>query len=84
MPQTVTRPDASGRFEDFVVIQPREVPLGGPRAMTVHRTLPARDTSLVGSLVFRGALRARSHRERGRDGRGAASAHRTRHGVVAV
>ncbi|WP_238694334.1 hypothetical protein [Nocardioides daphniae] len=29
------------------VLTPREVPLGGPRAMTVRRTLPARDRSLI-------------------------------------
>ncbi len=34
------------------VIVPREVPLGGPRAMTVRRTLPARERSFVGSWCF--------------------------------
>ena len=28
---------------------PRDVPLGGPRAMRVRRTLPARDRSLIGA-----------------------------------
>jgi redox-sensitive bicupin YhaK (pirin superfamily) len=39
-------------FEDFVHLEPREVPLGGPRGMTVHRTLPARRTSLIGAWCF--------------------------------
>ncbi|NMO00094.1 pirin family protein [Gordonia sp. TBRC 11910] len=30
----------------------RDVPLGGPRAMTVHRTLPQRDRSLIGGWCF--------------------------------
>ncbi|MGF3056109.1 pirin family protein [Microbacterium sp. YY-01] len=34
------------------LIEPREVPLGGPRAMTVYRTLPARDRSFVGAWCF--------------------------------
>jgi quercetin 2,3-dioxygenase len=39
-------------FEDFLLLTPREVPLGGPRGMTVHRTLPARRTSLIGAWCF--------------------------------
>lgn len=39
-------------FDHVFVITPREVPLGGPRAMTVRRTLPARETSLVGAWCF--------------------------------
>lgn len=39
-------------FEDFVLLEPRSVPLGGPRGMTVHRTLPARRTSLIGAWCF--------------------------------
>ena len=39
-------------FEDFLPLAPREVPLGGPRGMTVHRTLPARRTSLIGAWCF--------------------------------
>lgn len=31
---------------------PRDVPLGGPRAMTVRRTLPLRGRSLIGSWCF--------------------------------
>ena len=34
------------------VITSREVPLGGPRAMTVRRTLPQRRRSLVGAWCF--------------------------------
>ncbi|UEJ81483.1 pirin family protein [Brachybacterium halotolerans subsp. kimchii] len=34
------------------VLTPREVPLGGPRAMTVRRTLPQRARSLIGPWCF--------------------------------
>ena len=34
------------------VVTSREVPLGGPRAMRVHRTLPQRERSLVGAWCF--------------------------------
>ncbi|OBH21445.1 pirin family protein [Mycobacterium sp. E3247] len=34
------------------VLRPREVPLGGPRAMQVHRTLPQRQRSLIGAWCF--------------------------------
>ncbi len=34
------------------VVQPRAVPLGGPRAMTVHRTLPQARRSTVGAWCF--------------------------------
>ncbi|MFJ3956748.1 pirin family protein [Arthrobacter sp. NPDC090010] len=34
------------------VLPAREVPLGGPRAMTVYRTLPQRRRSLVGAWCF--------------------------------
>jgi hypothetical protein len=34
------------------VIEPREVPLGGPRAMTVRRTLPQKARSLIGAWCF--------------------------------
>ncbi len=34
------------------VLEPREVPLGGPRAMTVRRTLPQRKRSLIGAWCF--------------------------------
>ncbi|HVK20177.1 MAG TPA: pirin family protein [Actinokineospora sp.] len=42
-----TRADGPGK-----VLDAREVPLGGPRAMTVRRTLPQRDQSLIGAWCF--------------------------------
>jgi redox-sensitive bicupin YhaK (pirin superfamily) len=33
-------------------LQPRDVPLGGPRAMTVRRTLPQRGRSTIGAWCF--------------------------------
>ncbi|MCU1402058.1 MAG: pirin [Microbacteriaceae bacterium] len=40
---------ASGAVE---VLEPRDVPLGGPRAMDVRRTLPQRKRSLIGAWCF--------------------------------
>ncbi len=37
---------------DVELIEPRDVPLGGPRAMTVRRTLPSKQRSLVGPFCF--------------------------------
>jgi quercetin 2,3-dioxygenase len=34
------------------LIPPRDVPLGGPRAMTVRRTLPSKQRSLIGPFCF--------------------------------
>ncbi|MBC3193319.1 pirin family protein [Pseudonocardia sp. C8] len=34
------------------LVEPRDVPLGGPRAMTVRRTLPRRARSLIGAWCF--------------------------------
>jgi redox-sensitive bicupin YhaK (pirin superfamily) len=34
------------------VLHPREVPLGGPRAIVVRRTLPQRERSLIGAWCF--------------------------------
>ena len=34
------------------ILEPREVPLGGPRAMNVRRTLPQRSRSLIGAWCF--------------------------------
>ncbi|NOP98295.1 pirin family protein [Mycolicibacterium fortuitum] len=34
------------------VLHPREVPLGGPRALLVRRTLPQRDRSMIGAWCF--------------------------------
>ncbi len=39
-------------MSDVQVVTSREVPLGGPRAMTVRRTLPQRARSLVGAWCF--------------------------------
>ncbi|MFG2603511.1 pirin family protein [Streptomyces sp. NPDC048514] len=41
--------DPAARVE---VLTPRDVPLGGPRAMTVRRTLPQRNRSLIGAWCF--------------------------------
>jgi redox-sensitive bicupin YhaK (pirin superfamily) len=41
-----------GATPDVEVLTPRAVPLGGPRAMTVRRTLPQRQRSLVGAWCF--------------------------------
>jgi len=34
------------------ILAPRDVPLGGPRAMPVRRTLPSRERSLIGAWCF--------------------------------
>jgi len=41
-----------GGVSSVEVIEPREVPLGGLRAMTVRRTLPTRGRSLIGAWCF--------------------------------
>lgn len=50
------RPDeiicAGGRPDGREILPPREVPLGGPRAMLVRRTLPQRHRSLIGAWCF--------------------------------
>ncbi|MCW2842476.1 MAG: Pirin domain protein [Nocardioides sp.] len=50
------RPDevtcASSSSAGVEVMTPREVPLGGPRAMHVRRTLPQRHRSLIGAWCF--------------------------------
>ena len=43
-----TTPAAAG----VEILEPRDVPLGGPRAMTVRRTLPQRQRSLIGAWCF--------------------------------
>ena len=40
------------RAHGVEVMTPRDVPLGGPRAMTVRRTLPQRQRSLIGAWCF--------------------------------
>jgi len=47
---SVTTVDAPGG--PIQVLSPRAVPLGGPRAMTVRRTLPQRSRSLIGAWCF--------------------------------
>lgn len=37
---------------DIEILEPRDVPLGGPRAMAVRRTLPQRRRSLIGGWCF--------------------------------
>ena len=39
-------------FDGVEVLSPREVPLGGPRALPVRRTLPQRQRSLIGAWCF--------------------------------
>ncbi|MGW0629256.1 pirin family protein [Streptomyces sp. NPDC002758] len=41
-----------GAVPDVEVLTARDVPLGGPRAMTVRRTLPQRQRSLIGAWCF--------------------------------
>ena len=42
----------SSQYSAVEVILPREVPLGGPRAMTVHRTIPHRQRPMIGAWCF--------------------------------
>ncbi|WP_329466410.1 pirin family protein [Streptomyces sp. NBC_01431] len=42
----------SARVARVDVLSPRDVPLGGPRAMTVRRTLPQRARTLIGAWCF--------------------------------
>jgi redox-sensitive bicupin YhaK (pirin superfamily) len=44
----LTEPASTG----FEILEPRDVPLGGPRAMSVRRTLPQRARSLIGAWCF--------------------------------
>lgn len=43
---------SSSRIAGIEVLHPREVPLGGPRAIRVQRTLPQRQRSLIGAWCF--------------------------------
>ncbi|WP_396904759.1 pirin family protein [Mycolicibacterium phlei] len=54
MSNTDATPDeVTCRASPFVgVLQPRDVPLGGPRAIRVRRTLPQRERSLIGAWCF--------------------------------
>jgi len=42
----------AGPGDGVELVEPRDVPLGGPRAMTVRRTLPSRERSLIGAFCF--------------------------------
>jgi quercetin 2,3-dioxygenase len=48
-PAEVTCTSTPGSVE---VLEPRDVPLGGPRAMSVRRTLPQKQRSLIGAWCF--------------------------------
>ncbi|MDX1889339.1 pirin family protein [Mycolicibacterium sp. 050158] len=54
MSNTELAPDqlACGASRFTGVLHPREVPLGGPRAIRVRRTLPQRDRTLIGAWCF--------------------------------
>lgn len=51
-PTNSTEPQAPQPNATVEVIHSREVPLGGPRAMTVHRTIPHRQRPLIGAWCF--------------------------------
>lgn len=42
----------AGPSSGIEILEPRDVPLGGPRAMRVRRTLPQRQRSLIGAWCF--------------------------------
>ncbi|MFY9767929.1 MAG: pirin family protein, partial [Mycobacterium sp.] len=42
----------ASQLEAVEVLRPREVPLGGPRAIRVRRTLPQQQRSLIGAWCF--------------------------------
>lgn len=48
----MTHVHPAGGTREIDVVAPREVPLGGPRAMRVRRTLPLRGRSLIGAWCF--------------------------------
>jgi redox-sensitive bicupin YhaK (pirin superfamily) len=51
-PEVLVCEDRAGAGVDVEVLEPRDVPLGGPRAMRVRRTLPQRQRSLIGAWCF--------------------------------
>ena len=51
-PTEVTCDGREGGRQGPVVLPSREVPLGGPRAMLVRRSLPHRERSLIGAWCF--------------------------------
>lgn len=46
------QPESAQDNSTIELLEPRDVPLGGPRAMTVRRTLPQRGRSLIGAWCF--------------------------------
>ena len=50
--ETLCGAEAAGPQPALEIIEPRDVPLGGPRAMPVRRTLPSKQRSLVGAWCF--------------------------------
>lgn len=52
VPVELTCPGGAPGTGGVEVLSAREVPLGGPRAMTVRRTLPQRKRSLIGAWCF--------------------------------
>ncbi len=44
--------ETAGTHAGVELLAPRQVPLGGPRAMDVRRTLPQRQRSLIGAWCF--------------------------------
>jgi quercetin 2,3-dioxygenase len=50
--EIVCRSSGSPEGAGVEVLEPRDVPLGGPRAMTVRRTLPTKQRSLIGAWCF--------------------------------
>ena len=51
-PRELVCADEPGTDDGIEILAPREVPLGGPRALTVRRTLPQRTRSLIGAWCF--------------------------------
>lgn len=51
-PEELVSPGPATAPRAVEVLEPREVPLGGPRAMPVRRTLPQRSRSLIGAWCF--------------------------------
>ncbi|MFJ9847563.1 pirin family protein [Kitasatospora sp. NPDC101155] len=50
--ETEPRPAAQPQDPQLEVLTARDVPLGGPRAMTVRRTLPHRSRRMIGAWCF--------------------------------
>jgi quercetin 2,3-dioxygenase len=51
-PLEIDSSQGSASGQEFVVMAPREVPLGGPRAILVRRTLPHRERRMIGAWCF--------------------------------